>query len=150
MPIALVTHTVTHIAKTRTDYSGVIVGIEIPCTANMVEAIRKAKSEWASYLQLPNVMRPTNMVWEWDPRQIVEVIPVPKNDTVPWSYYCMWLQKHAPNEICKCFEGKKYDVSLCEKVLKDLYPSMRYHYRATPKEKFQFRTEVRRRSWELE
>lgn len=45
MTTALTTHVVTHIAKTRTDYSGVISGIEIPCTANMVEAIRQAKTE---------------------------------------------------------------------------------------------------------
>lgn len=150
MTTALTTHTVTHIAKTRTDYSGVISGIEIPCTANMVEAIRQAKSEWASYIQLPNVMRPTENAWEGDPRQIVEIIPVPRNDSVPGSFVCHWLQKHAPNDACKCFEGKKYDVWLCEKVLKEMYPELKYHYQASPEQKFQFRTEVKRRVGELE
>lgn len=64
MTTALTTHVVTHIAKTRTDYSGVISGIEIPCTANMVEAIRQAKTDGASYIQLPNVMKPTENAWE--------------------------------------------------------------------------------------
>lgn len=55
-------------------------------------------------------MRPTENAWEGDPRQIVEIIPVPRNDSVPGSFVCHWLQKHAPNDACKCFEGKKYDV----------------------------------------
>lgn len=150
MTTAITTHIVTHIAKTRTDYHGVISGIEIPCTANMVEAIRQAKSEWASFIQLPNVMNPYENAWEGDPRQIVEVIPVPKNEASPWDFVCMWLERHKPNAICRCFLGKKYDVGLCEKVLKEMYPELKYHYRATAEQKFQFRAEVKRRVWELE
>jgi hypothetical protein len=116
----------------------------------MVTSIRQAKTDGASYIQLPNVMRPTENAWEGDPRQIVEMIPVPRNDAVPGSFVCHWLQKHAPNYACTCFEGKKYDVGLCEKVLKELYPELKYHYQASPEQKFQFRMEVKRRVGELE